>query len=127
LSDSAWQERLTDQQYRILRENGTEAAYTGLYDKHYEEGNYYCAACGALLFPSEAKFNSGCGWPAFSDVFDHENIRKLEDRSHGMLRTEVRCAKCDGHLGHVFRDGPPPTGLRYCINSAALRFEPGQQ
>jgi peptide-methionine (R)-S-oxide reductase len=125
LSDAEWRERLTPMQYHVLREAGTERAFTGEYDKHYDEGEYTCAACGTLLFFSTAKYNSGCGWPAFTRPADDDTIDEYRDTSYGMVRTEVRCGKCDSHLGHVFPDGPPEQGgLRYCINSAALLFEP---
>ncbi|GAB3676607.1 peptide-methionine (R)-S-oxide reductase MsrB [Halopiger thermotolerans] len=121
-SDAEWRERLSDEEYRILREAGTEAPFSGEYVDHKEDGSYACAACGAELFDSETKFESGCGWPSFYDV-DEEKVETRLDTSHGMRRTEVLCANCGGHLGHVFEDGPEPTGKRYCINSVALEFE----
>lgn len=125
ISDAEWRERLTPMQYHVLREAGTERAFTGEYDKHYDEGEYSCAACGTVLFFSTAKYNSGCGWPAFTAPADRETIEEHRDLSYGMVRTEVRCGKCGSHLGHVFPDGPPDRGgLRYCINSAALLFHP---
>lgn len=125
ISDAEWRERLTPMQYHVLREAGTERAFTGEYDKHYDEGEYSCAACGTVLFFSTAKYNSGCGWPAFTAPADGETIEEHRDVSYGMIRTEVRCGKCGSHLGHVFPDGPPERGgLRYCINSAALLFHP---
>jgi len=124
LTDAEWRERLTPEQYQILRQAGTERAFTGKYDKNYAPGEYTCAGCGAPLFTNDSKFNSGCGWPSFSAPAAAEAVEEFRDTSHGMVRTEVRCAKCEGHLGHVFNDGPAPTGLRYCMNSAALDFTP---
>lgn len=123
LSDAEWRERLTDEEYRILRDAATEPAGTGEYVDHKDDGRYACAGCGATLFDSDTKFTSGTGWPSFWDSVDDETVDTRLDTSHGMRRTEVRCANCGGHLGHVFDDGPEPTGKRYCINSAALEFE----
>lgn len=124
LTDAEWRERLTPEQYYVLRQSGTERAFTGKYDQNKQEGLYTCAGCGAPLFESDDKFASGCGWPSYTAPVDEAAIDEHRDISHGMIRTEVRCSKCDGHLGHVFPDGPAPTGLRYCINSASLDFEP---
>ncbi|MBD3406119.1 MAG: peptide-methionine (R)-S-oxide reductase MsrB [Candidatus Lokiarchaeota archaeon] len=121
-SDQEWKIKLSPEQYRILRQCGTEPPFSGKYVHHKEDGTYVCAGCGTELFASDTKFESRSGWPSFWDKISKENIEMVEDRSHGMVRTEVKCAKCGGHLGHVFKDGPRPTGLRYCINSAALDF-----
>ena len=122
-TESEWRQTLDPEQYRILREKGTEAPFSGEYDHVFEPGIYHCAGCGAKLFGSDAKYDSGCGWPAFFAPADGEAIEEETDASHGMVRTEVMCASCGGHLGHVFPDGPHPTGVRYCINSASLKLE----
>lgn len=122
LQDEDWKKKLTPEEYRVLRQHGTERPYTGEYDQHWEAGTYVCKGCGAELFTSDTKFDAGCGWPSFYQGIDKSKIKEVLDKSYGMIRTEVRCARCDGHLGHVFNDGPHPTGLRYCINSVSLGF-----
>ncbi|PZU11924.1 peptide-methionine (R)-S-oxide reductase MsrB [Sphingomonas sp.] len=124
LPDAEWRDRLTSEQYHVLREAGTERAFTGRYWDNHEDGDYVCAGCGAPLFGSDAKYDSGCGWPSFTKPAENLAVTEHRDLSHGMIRTEVRCAACEGHLGHVFPDGPGPEGLRFCINSASLDFQP---
>ena len=121
--ESEWRQQLSPEQYRVLREKGTERAFTGEFWDHHEAGRYLCAGCGEELFRSDEKFESGSGWPSFWAPARREAVAEEDDQSHGMRRTEVVCARCGGHLGHLFPDGPRPTGLRYCINSAALKFE----
>ena len=124
LSDAEWRQRLSPEQYHILREAGTERAFTGEYEGNKAAGDYLCAGCGTPLFSSDTKYNSGSGWPSYYAPMEDEAVTELTDTAHGMTRTEVRCAACEGHLGHVVPDGPQPTGLRDCINSASLKFEP---
>lgn len=124
LSEQEWKEKLTPEEYHILREKGTERPFTGEYDKFYEDGTYKCAGCGTELFSSSSKYDSGCGWPAFYEALP-EKIEESEDNSFGMRRIEITCENCGGHLGHVFNDGPQPSGLRYCVNSISLDFESG--
>ena len=124
LSESEWRKRLTPEQYHVLREAGTERAFTGIYNDNKADGIYACAACALDLFDSADKYDSGSGWPSFTQPIAEDHVTNHTDTSHGMTRTETRCARCDSHLGHVFPDGPPPTGLRYCMNSISLDFRP---
>lgn len=123
-SEDDWRAGLTDEQFRVLRQKGTERAFTGAYWDHHDDGVYRCAGCHAKLFDSRTKFESGSGWPSFYDAIDDDAVTTETDTTHGMVRTEVLCRACGGHLGHVFPDGPRPTGQRFCINSASLQFDP---
>lgn len=125
-TDAEWRAELDAETYRVMRQKGTERPHTGSLNKVYDKGLYYCAACGQELFRSETKFDSGCGWPSFYAPAGAESVSEHADYSHGMIRTEVVCSRCGGHLGHVFEDGPQPTGLRYCTNSVALKFKAGE-
>ena len=122
-NNDEWKKKLSPEQYRVLREKGTEPAFSGALLHNTLKGVYTCAGCGTELFPDSAKFDSGSGWPSFYDTIDGKNIQEIEDESHGMRRIEIVCRKCKGHLGHVFPDGPRPTGLRYCVNSLSLGFK----
>ncbi len=126
-SEEEWKRELTPEQYHILREKGTERAFTGQYTFNKDKGTYHCAGCGQELFTSETKFDSHCGWPSFYAPADQQVIDEHDDRSYGMRRVEVTCSRCGGHLGHVFEDGPAPTGLRYCINSLSIKLKPEDQ
>ncbi len=122
-TEEEWKKVLSPEQYYVLRQKGTEAPFSGKFYKHSEKGTYVCAACGEELFKSDTKFDAGCGWPSFFEAIDSTKITYTRDTSHGMIRTEITCTKCGGHLGHVFDDGPQPTGLRYCVNSLSIDFK----
>ena len=123
-TDAEWKAQLTPEQYRVTRDRGTEPPFCGILHDSTEPGSYFCVCCGLELFSSTNKFHSGSGWPSFYQPVAADHIQYLEDRSHGMVRTEIRCARCEAHLGHVFTDGPPPTGKRYCLNEVAMKFVP---
>ena len=126
-NDAYWKKKLSSEQYHVLREKGTEAPFSGKFYKNFADGMYHCGACGNVLFSSDTKFDSGTGWPSFYQPLDESSVDEHTDRAYGMTRTEVRCAKCDAHLGHVFPDGPAPTGLRYCMNSASLDLKTAEK
>lgn len=123
-TEDEWKVQLTPEQFRVTRQAGTERPYSGEYEQCWDKGVYHCVCCGHPLFDSESKFNAGCGWPSFHSELEEAGIEQRADFSHGMSRVELRCAQCGAHLGHIFPDGPPPTGMRYCINSASLEFRP---
>lgn len=118
-----WKKELTEEEYHVMREKGTERPFSGLYNAHFENGTYACKGCGEKLFDSSSKFDAGCGWPSFDQAIADHKIKEIRDTSHGMIRTEIVCANCETHLGHVFDDGPTSTGMRYCVNSISLTFE----
>tara|TARA_R110001592_G_scaffold237306_10_gene496335 strand:+ start:328 stop:708 length:381 start_codon:yes stop_codon:yes gene_type:complete len=123
MNDKDWKEKLSPEQYHVLREAGTELPNSGVYNNHSEAGTYTCAGCGKELFTDKQKFDAGCGWPSFDGEIENANIEKKKDVTHGMIRTEIRCSNCEGHLGHLFDDGPTESGLRYCVNSLSLDFK----
>jgi len=126
MSEEDWKSKLTSEEYRVLREKGTERPFSGVYNAHEENGTYTCKGCGEELFTSQMKFDSGCGWPSFDKEISGGKIDRIRDLTHGMIRTEIVCSNCDGHLGHVFNDGPTETGERYCVNSVSLSFTPSE-